>query len=136
MPLRIDRISPSVMIGIFPEVPVAIELNEPSEGLVFGREDEGVSLRYLPGTQGSTPSNIGELIQPPIWLTPAEVDALRRPNPPGSGALRFANGLVDALAKKFPGTPPSLSPASLGVEMVKVPQQMLFLPVLVNGGQQ
>jgi hypothetical protein len=46
-----------------------------------------------------------------------------------------AGGLVDALQRKFPGTPPTLSAASLAVEMVKAPGQMLFLPVLEGGGQ-
>jgi hypothetical protein len=136
-PLRLDRVSPSVLIGIFPEVPVAIELNEPSEGLVFGREDNGISLRYLPGTQGATPANIGHLLQPPVWLSPAEIAALRRAAPEGTGALRIAGtgGLVEALQSRFPGTPPTLSPASLAVEMAIVPEQMLFLPVLQNRGQ-
>ena len=53
-PLRLDRVSPTVMIAIFPDVPVKLEFNEPSEGLVFGREDQGISIRYLPGTSGET----------------------------------------------------------------------------------
>jgi hypothetical protein len=136
-PVRLDRISSNVLIVIFPEVPVAIELNEPSEGLAFGREGAGISLRYLPGTEGAKPGNIGELIEPPVWLPPAKIDALRRPEPPGTGALRIAgaDGLVHALETRFRGTPPTLSPASLAVEMVKTPEQMLFLPVQENGGQ-
>ncbi len=137
-PLRVDRVSPSVLIGIFPEIPVALELNVPSEGLFFGRQNAGISLRYLPGTQGATPGNIGHRIEPQVWLTTSEIEALRRPAPAGTGALRIAgaDGLVHALEAKFPGTAPALSPASLGVEMVKTPEQMLFLPVRVNGGQQ
>jgi len=134
-PLRLDRVSPSVMIAIFAQVPAAIEFNEPSEGLVFGREDGGISLRYIPGAQGSTPNNTGDLMEPPVWLPPAAIDALRRPKPAGSGALKIADGLVGALEAKFSGTPPELGPASLAVEMVKVPQQMLFLPVKLNGGE-
>jgi hypothetical protein len=134
-PLRLDRVSPSVLIGIFPQVPVAIELNAPSEGLTFGRESNGVSLRYLPGTQGATAANIGKLLQPPISLTSPELNALRRPQPAGTGALRIGGkgGLVNALQNKFPGTPPTLSAASLAVEIAKVPEQMLFLPKLQGG---
>jgi hypothetical protein len=134
-PLRLDRVSPSVLIGIFPQVPVAIEINEPSEGLAFGRESNGVSLRYLPGTQGATQANIGKLLQPLVTLTSSELNALRRPEPAGTGALKIGGtgGLANALEAKFPGTPPRLSAASLAVEMAKVPIQMLFLPVLHGG---
>ncbi len=72
-PLRLDRVAPSVMIGIFPDVPVKIEFNEPSEGLVFGLEDEGIDLRYLPGTSGATGSNIGQYIEPKITLSPGDL---------------------------------------------------------------
>jgi hypothetical protein len=129
-PLRLDRVSPSVLIGIFPEVPMALELNEPSEGLALGREEDGVLLRYLPGVRGATPTNIGTPLQPPTRLTSSEIDALRRPAPNGTGALKIAgaSGLVQALQNKFPGAAPALSAASLAVEMAKVPEQMLFLP--------
>jgi hypothetical protein len=34
--LRLDRVSPEVLLCVFPEVPDRIELNEPAEGLHFG----------------------------------------------------------------------------------------------------
>lgn len=129
-PLRLDRVAPTVLIGIFPEVPAKLELNEPAEGLVFGVEDTGVALRYLPGTQGATPANLGQLIEPAIWLTQADIQQLQRAQPPGQPALKIAGagGLVEALQNLFPAPAPTLGPAALAVQMIKVPEQMLFLP--------
>lgn len=131
-PLRLDRIAPTVMIGIFPDVPVRLEFNEPSEGLVFGVEDEGIALRYLPGTYNATATNIGQVINPtnPIWLTPASLRLLRRKQPLNQPAFKIAGqgGLVEAIQNMFPAPLPSLGPAALAVQLVKVPEQMLFEP--------
>ena len=138
-PLRLDRVAPDIMIGIFPDIPVSVEINEPSEGLVFGFEpgipgtpDGGVALRYLPGTSGASPANIGSIINPdsPTWLTPAEIQSLKRSKPSNQPPLIIdgPGGLVQALQNKFSAPKPTLSPASLAVEMVRVPQQMLFSP--------
>jgi hypothetical protein len=131
-PLRLDRVAPGVMIGIYPDVPIRLEFDEPSEGLVFGVEDDGVSLRYLPGTQGVPPAGVGEVIYAngePVWLTPAQIAALRRSGPLDQGPISAA-GLAAALQSALPGRTPVLGPAALAVEMVKVPEQMLFLPVV------
>jgi hypothetical protein len=131
-PLRLDRVAPGVMIGIYPDVPVRFELDEPSEGLVFGVEDDGVSLRYLPGTAGVPPAGVGEVVHAngePVWLTPAQIAALRRSGPLDQGPISVA-GLAAALQSALPGQAPVLGPAALAVEMVKVPEQMLFLPVV------
>ena len=137
-PLRLDRVASDIMIGIFPDIPMKLEFNEPSEGLVFGYEDEGVTLRYLPGTTGATSSNIGSVINPgnPTWLSPAEINALKRSQPAHQPPLNIAgnNGSVQALQNKFATPQPVLTPASLAVEMVRVPEQMLFLPENINAG--
>ena len=138
-PLRLDRISPTVMIGIFPDVPVRLEFNQPSEGLVFGFEDEGVELRYIPGVSGATASNLGAVINPttPIFLQPADIQTAQRPQPAGrQPALNFAGsgGIVQLLAAKFGSAPPVLTPASFALQMVRVPEQMLF--ERQNGGSQ
>jgi hypothetical protein len=131
-PLRIDRVSPTVMIGIYPDVPVKLEFNEPSEGLVFGFEDEGFTIRYLPGTTGATAPNIGQIIrtgnpEEPIYLSPAEINQLKRAQPANQPPLNIA-GLASALESKFPAPQPTLGPAAFAVEIVRVPEQMLFLP--------
>jgi hypothetical protein len=137
-PLRLERLSPTVMIGIYPDVPVKITFSEPIEGLVFGMEDEGIALRYLPGTSGATSSNTGDVIdsENPTWLTPQEIAALKRSQPAVQPPLIVTGqgGIVEALQSKYSGTPPTLSPASFAVAMVRVPEQMLFEPV--TGGAQ
>jgi hypothetical protein len=134
-PLRIDRIAPTVMIAIYPDVPVRVELNEPSEGLVFGYEDEGFTLRYLPGTAGATADNIGQVINPeePTFLSPTEINQLKRTQPANQPPLNIS-GLAAALAAKFSSPQPTLGPAALAIQIVRVPEQMLFLPE--NGAAQ
>lgn len=208
-PLRLDRVSPTVMIAIFPDVPVKLEFNEPSEGLVFGREDQGISIRYLPGTSGETAANLGEVIklpvgptaaalngtgvtaltlqspgspraiaadttldiispdgkttaavitsaavpqsatqvairaydfakplpagstvQEPLWLTPAQIQQTRRASMPNRPPQMIAGtgGLVAALQNLFAAPQPTLGPAAFAVQMVRVPEQMLFEP--------
>jgi len=116
---------------------VKLEFNEPSEGLVFGYEDEGVALRYLPGTKGATTANIGSVINPdtPTWLTQSQIQQLKRDQPANQPPLIIAgnNGLVQALQNIFADPQPELTPASLAVEMVRVPEQMLFLPANADG---
>jgi len=126
-PLRLDRVAPSVLIAIFPDLPVRVELNEPSEGLVFGMEDQGLTLRYLPGIPGATPDNIGQAINPDSWIAPAAIMATRRPLPIQQPPLDIAGKLVPLLLGSFSTPPPDLSPASFALEMVRVPEQMLFL---------
>ena len=214
-PLRLERVSPTVMIGIFPDVPVKLEFNEPSEGLVYGQEDQGISLRYLPGAGGATADNIGQVIslqvgataatlsgsgatsitlespgapsaiaanttldiispdgkttaavttaapvsqgatqiqiqaydftaalpagstvQEPLWLTPAQLQQVQRTSIPNQPPLMIAGsgGLVGALQNLFPTPQPVLGPAALAVQMVRVPEQMLFEPE--NGTNQ
>lgn len=136
-PLRLDRPAESVMIAIFPDVPVKVEINEPSEGLVFGCEDEGIELRYLPDPTGGNAHNVGEVVLPKTCLPPAAVAATRRSTPATNGALQIAgkNGLVQALQDKFPDPKPTLTAASFAVQMVRVPEQMLFVPPdRANGG--
>lgn len=208
-PLRLDRVSPTVMIAIFPDVPVKLEFNEPSEGLVFGQEDQGISIRYLPGTSGESLANIGEVIrlpvgptaaalsgsgvtaltlqspgaaraiaanttldiispdgkttaavitsaavnqgatqvaiqayhfakalpagstvQEPLWLTPAQIQQTRRTSMPNQPPQMIAGtgGLVAALQNLFAAPQPTLGPAAFAVQMVRVPEQMLFEP--------
>jgi hypothetical protein len=127
-PLRLDRLAPDVMIGIYPDVPVRLEFNEPSEGLVFGVEDEGIDLRYLPGTTGESADNIGHMIDK-ATLTRDRIP--RRPPAAENAVIRISgsDGLVAQLQKAFPGTAPTLGPAAFAVQMVRVPEQMLFEPL-------
>ena len=129
-PLRLDRVSPSVMIGIFPDIPVRLEFNEPREGIVFGVDDEGVAVRFLPGMNGATQDNLGELTdsEAPIWLKPENIPKRGRPANNPALIVGGTSGLVQKLVSLFPGNKPTLTPASFAVQMVRVPEQMLFVP--------
>ncbi|MEM7113660.1 MAG: hypothetical protein AAF614_14575 [Chloroflexota bacterium] len=132
-PLRLDRVAPNIMLGIFPDVPVKVELSEPSEGLVFGHEDEGIDLRFLPGTSGENAANIGKMMEPKKTLATDKI-----PHRPATKAIAEppliiggTNGLVRALESTFSNPKPTLGPADFAVQMVRVPEQMIFE---VNGG--
>ena len=134
-PLRLDRLAPTVMIGLYPDVPVRLEFNEPSEGLVFGMEDNGIQLRYLPNVNGANSSNIGAVLDPAIWLTPTQIASAQR-SQSALGVINFAGetGIVQALTSQFPSPQPDLTAGALAVQLVQVPEQMLFLPQ--NGDAQ
>jgi hypothetical protein len=130
-PLRLDRLSPDVMLGIYPDIPAKVAFNEPSEGIVFGREDEGIAPRYLPGVTGETGANIGGVMNPAnpgTWLTPAMIAANVRGGPAAQPTLNIG-ALVTALQGLFPAPQPQLTPGSFAVQMVRVPEQMLFTPL-------
>jgi hypothetical protein len=137
-PLRLDRLGPNVMIGIYPDVPQRIELNEPSEGLVFGTEDEGVDLRYIPGASDETSANVGQMIEPKLTLASTDFPWRKPPGAPDTLQVGDSGGLADLLHQKFtdPKPPAPLGPAAFAVQMVRVPEQMLFLPQPQNGGEQ
>jgi hypothetical protein len=137
-PLRLDRLGPNVMVGIYPDVPQRIEIDEPSEGLVFGTEDEGVDLRFIPGAGGETSANIGQLIEPKVTLPRTAFPWRTPPGSPDTLQVGGSGGLADVLLGKFPAPKPAgpLGPAAFAVQMVRVPEQMLFLPQRNNGGNQ
>ena len=135
-PLRLDTLGP-VMLGLYLDVPVRIEFNEPSEGLVFGmedvgEEDKGISLRFVPGAKGAQPPpTVGQrLAGDPIL----KLDEFTFRKQPGKNAALVVNGTKETpgLAQRFAGKleVPSLSPASLAIQLVRVPEQILFLPQL------
>jgi hypothetical protein len=137
-PLRLDRVAPDVMVCIYPGVPQRVEFDEPSEGLVFGTEDEGVDLRYVPGAGGETSANIGRLVEPKVTLTRADFPWRTRPGSPDTLRVGAAGGMADKLWQQFAAhklVPPApFGPAAFAVQMVRVPEQMLFLPQ--NGDTQ
>jgi hypothetical protein len=84
-----------------------------------------IDLRYIPGITGFSASNIGTLTGGSI--SQATVEATQRA---GTTALNIAGttGLVAAIEAALPGSP-TLTPASFAVEMVCVPEQMIFTPL-------
>jgi hypothetical protein len=120
-PLRLDQLASDTLLAIYPDVPTQIAFTEPSEGLVFGMEDQGVELRYIPGVTGFTTANIGTVIPNSQWLNPQS--CWRN----GTNSALNITSLVTLLQTNLPGNP-TLTPASFAVEMVRVPEQMLFTP--------
>lgn len=129
--LRMDRVSPDLLVVMFPDIPVKININEPSEGLVFGMEDQGIAMRYLPGMQGATATNTGAMIgyPPGKWVTKSDIGKRTQPANEPALIINGTGGLVQAIQNKLNTTNLALSPASLAVEMVRVPEQMTFTPL-------
>jgi hypothetical protein len=124
-PLRLERVAPTTMLGLYADLPTWVEFDEPAEGLVFGPEDDGFAIRYLPGMPGANPSNIGGQVDPPVRLSLQEIAAVRRGDTTNPGALRISDGLADALQAKTPGGP-KLEPASLALTLLRAPERMVF----------
>jgi hypothetical protein len=129
-PLRLDALAGDVLLCIYPDLPVKITFTEPSEGLVFGMEDEGVGIRYIPGVTNFTAANIGTVIpneEDPVWITPAQIATANRSSTNTAMNIAGPNSLVQLIQSTLPGQP-ALTPASFAVEMIRVPEQMLFTP--------
>lgn len=125
--LRFETLSSNTLLVLYASVPQRIEISEPTEGLVFGLEDTGVSVRYLPGVTGATTSNLGQVIDASKSLGSLP----RRNSSDPNSAINVAgtDGLVDQLQSQFPSPQPTLTPASFAVTMVRVPEQMVFEPL-------
>ncbi|MEL7425045.1 MAG: hypothetical protein AAFN81_18810, partial [Bacteroidota bacterium] len=132
-PLRLDRLSADLMLVIYPDLPSEVFFAQPGEGLVFGVElsktnTEQVFLRYIPGVTGFTTANIGTII-PGKTLSQKDLHAANRP---GTTVMNIAgpSGLVSIIEKALPASPTiTLTPASFAVEMVCVPEKMVFTPI-------
>jgi len=130
-PLRLDTVAGDVLLAIYPDIPTQITFTQPYEGLIFGIEDivhtnqQGINLRYIPGANGYTASNIGETTGNAILSTSID-NSLRQGYTPAALNIGGPNGLVSILEKQL-GVP-NLTPASFAVEMVVVPEQMVFVP--------
>lgn len=110
-PLRLTRLAPNVLLALFPEVPDWVELDEPREGLHFGVESNNeVYLRALSG------DSVGATLPGDPFVT-ASIDATTR-------ILDIADLLTqlqDSLGEADP-----LGPADFALEMIKVPESMVF----------
>lgn len=128
-PLRLDKLSDNVLIGIYPDVPVKLELNEPSEGLVFGTEDEGIELRWL--SDDPPDHSAGAVID---GTKLARRDFPRRQPETANSPLLVAGpeGMAGKLASLYATATrqaeSEIRSAAFAVEMVRVPERMLFLP--------
>jgi hypothetical protein len=116
--LRMDRLSSDVLLCLFPTVPTQIEFNEPKEGLYFGLEVENgteeIVLRNVSGDQA------GKLCEPHERLKPERIHHRRL------DILKLLDSLEGKKGKLGLGAEDALGPAAFALQMVKVPQQMVF----------
>ena len=131
-PLRMERLSPNILLCIFPEIPVRVALSEPAEGLVFGTEDGGIAARNTLDSAGTEEKGKVFPDPPPgskdsTKLKREEIPLGADPPQSGSVVLTGKEGLIEKLQALFPGNAnPTLGPAAFAVQMVRVPEQMLF----------
>jgi hypothetical protein len=113
--LRMDRLSPDVLICLFPDAPAWIEFDEPSEGLCFGVESSQQALEIAIRDPGN-----GEVL-PDVIYTLDPVADFRGPQANRVLNIKHLNAaLATALDKS------SLNAAEFALQLVKVPEQMVF----------
>ncbi len=125
--LRMEHLSPSVLLCLFNGVPATVELAEPQEGFRFGVEDDGlIPLRsLLPDAGPRLP--LGEQLG-----TDVTFDVLRHLRPSADPNVRVLDvgSLVAALTEALDrahGTPVGpVGPADLALQLVKVPEAIRF----------
>ena len=121
--LRLDRLSPGILIALFLGVPDTVTLTEPQQGLQFGKQDgDIVDLRNVSGQVGSRkgvafPAS-GGFSQ---FLRPLR-DGL------GGGVLTFDDGTDNALVRQLARalTVSRVGPAEVAIEMVRGAEQQPF----------
>ncbi|TCJ32620.1 hypothetical protein [Parafrankia sp. BMG5.11] len=125
--LRMDHLSPTVLLCLFEGLPAAVELREPQEGFRFGVEDHGlIPLRNLlapPPASGGRP--LGEQIGPDVTFP--VLDHVRAG---AGGPILDLGSLIPALTAALDaahGTAVGpIGPADLALQMVKVPEAIRF----------
>jgi hypothetical protein len=133
--LRLDRLSPSVLLCIFDGIPDMVEFSEPQEGFRLGVDGEGkIPLRNILSTNpGNLP--LGHQLDERIL-----VRDLSQANPfhmrsKTSRVLKLSplspDGLVQQLQKALgvalKTTVPSLGPADFTLQMIKAPEAIQFV---------
>ncbi|WP_157254608.1 hypothetical protein [Nonomuraea typhae] len=118
--LRMDHLSPAVLLCLFGGLPATVELREPQEGFRFGVEDHGlIPLRNL-----LPPRPLGEQIGADVTFP--VLDHLR----PGDGRVLDLGSLVPALTAALEAAHGAavgpVGPADLAMQMVKVPEAIHF----------
>jgi hypothetical protein len=126
--LRIDHLSPSILLVLWPATPTVVTISEPHQSLAFGTD-----ARWLLERRSLVPASLGA----PLGQTfpaPGEGDMTQFmrsgsgervlqliPPPAGSPGGYF----VPALTATF-GVSGSLSPSQVAIQLFKVPEQLRF----------
>ncbi|MFI9411535.1 hypothetical protein [Nocardia gamkensis] len=124
--LRLDHLSPTVLLCLFDGIPHTVELAEPQEGFRFGIDDDGlIPLRNLRPHDSSHGLELGAPFDPEITFP--VLDHLR-----GDDDCRVLapNSLVATLGRALDtahGTSVGpITPADLALQMVRVPEAIRF----------
>jgi hypothetical protein len=112
--LRMDRLSPNVMLCLFPDTPAWIEFDEPKEGLVYGVEPKEFELEIAIRNPDD-----GEPIKDTFY-TLSNADFRGDPSSRVLDIGHLNSGLAGKLNKTV------LNSAEFALQMVKVPEQMVF----------
>jgi hypothetical protein len=125
-PLRLERLAPDVLLCLYPQIPVWIELDEPNEGLAFGVEDPTetggapqVALRYLDNSDG----RMGLATGTDVSFTSSYLRAAAAPATPRVVDIA---GWQAYLCTQVPPSTTDWGPAAFAVEMVRAPEQIVF----------
>lgn len=113
--LRLDRLSPNVLICLFPDAPAWIEFDEPSEGLCFGVEPvrQALEIALRDPANGDALPNQAYTLDPVADYRGAAANRVLN--------VRHLNG---ALAAKLGKS--ALNGAEFALQLVQVPEQMVF----------
>ncbi|MER5648657.1 hypothetical protein [Streptosporangium sp. NPDC002524] len=124
--LRMDHLSPTVLLCLFDGLPATVELREPQEGFRFGVEDHGlIPLRNMLPPTSATGPRLGERLGADVTFPVLE--HLRKGT---GGRVVDIGSLVPALTAALEsahgtGVGP-VGPADLAMQMVKVPEAVRF----------
>jgi hypothetical protein len=133
--LRMDHVSPSVLLCLFAGVPEQLELSEPQEGFRLGVDDDGNAvLRNLVAPAGAGDPAIGQQTKTPLvpmYDATGKQQWLMRAG--GSRVINLApddpNGAVQRLHTALGSSAGDLNafgPAAFALQMVKSPEAIRF----------
>ncbi|MDF2193255.1 hypothetical protein [Paraflavitalea sp. CAU 1676] len=128
--LRMDHLSPSILLVLWSGVPDTVTISQPEQGLLFGVEDGWTILR-----RSLAATNLGAPLGAPNFPASGDIKQFMRPVQNNTGGLVL--NLVPAVA----GTPNYIIPAmatalsqanisasQFAIEMVKAPEKITFNP--------
>lgn len=117
--VRIERITPDVLLCLCPEIPVRIEFDEPKEGLSFGVEDNNlVVLRSIQGANTGKPLS-GNTVTAPLRNGTASVLNINQ-------LAALLQQSLQSAGQLSAGT--TISPSQLAIQLVRSPEQLVFQP--------
>lgn len=139
--LRIDRVSPNVLLVLWDQVPDTVTISEPQQGIAFGVEDGWiVPLRNLaaanPGAQLSgvnfpATGTVQNYMRP---VSGNKVGGVLQLVPPqgGNGNSYLVSAMtaqLKTISSQQPVVGNLLTPSQWAIEMVKAPQMIVFNPL-------